>query len=277
MSHLLCPNLQMSSVGACIFSIVVTQNQAILEAISFFQDQGESKGLYRMIDQHDPGGILALFHGPPGTGKTYSAQAIAFELDKPLAMVRYYQLINKWYGQSEKNMAQCFNDAKEKDYVLLFDEADAMINARGIGRRTAADETEHRLRNIFLQEIEGFPGTVILTTNLIESLDPALERRLNLRLEFHLPDARARELLWKKILKKAPLSPEINISALAQNYKLSGGHIKNATLNSLRKFAYLRKTTPKALITQKILEQSARRELDSVWTETKNKIVGFST
>ena len=236
------------------------KKQAIVESLTFYQD-GETRQLAQKILGTSSMGFLALFYGPPGTGKTYTAQAIAGELGKKLGLVRYERLINVWYGGSEKNLVECFRSARQRDLVLVFDEADALISARSYMGASSVHATEQRLRNIFLQEIERFNGVCILTTNFAEALDPALERRLNLKLEFAIPEFGERVKVWQKYLKGLPLADDVNLEELASAYPLSPAHIKNAILSALKSLSIQKKSNKQAKISCKMLQESLQKEL----------------
>ena len=259
--------------------VVLAKNlrEQITQSIYFFQAPEACDFLPKLGVSQGGQAILGLFYGPPGTGKTYTASAIAGELKKPLARVQFAALRNMWYGNTEKNMVRCFRTAAAKDMVLLFDEADALISARTMGNGTATDMAEHTIRNLFLQEIERFNGVVILTTNLAECLDPALERRLNLKLEFPVPDVEEREKLWRKFLKKAPCADDVNFKELAKSAPLSGGHIKNAAFSALRQLAYLRKDHSEGFLNQSMLLDISSKEYRSINAMSNIKIVGFSS
>ena len=269
--------LEITQPPAGLKSVVLSQaqRQELEKAVYFHQALKGQNILLQLKSKHNRPALLALFYGPPGTGKTITAQALAGELKKPLARVQIANVRNMWYGKSEKNLLECFTTARAKDLVLLFDEADSLISARHPGRGTSTDNIEHLMRNLFLQEIERFEGVVILTTNMVETLDPALERRLNLKLEFPLPQTRERERLWKKFLKNAPLAPDVNTLSLSQKFPLAGGHIKNAALNALRQLAFLRASEPSLPITQEMLEQAAKKEYSLLEFKNTAKTAGF--
>ena len=243
------------------------KKQAIIESLTFYQDK-EAQKLARKILGDSSMGFLALFYGPPGTGKTYTAQAIAGELGKELGLARYERLISVWYGGSEKNLVECFRSARQKDLVLVFDEADALVSSRAL-LRASGHGTEARLRNIFLQEIERFNGICILTTNFAQALDPALERRLNLKLEFGIPEFEERVKVWQKYLKGLPLADDVNLEELARAYPLSPAHIKNAILGALKSLSIQKKSNKEAKISSKILQQSLQKELAFQKTEKR--------
>ncbi len=180
-------------------------------------------------------GLTMLFSGPPGTGKTMMAEAIAKSLEKKLLIANYSQIQNMYVGETEKRIVSTFRKAKEEKGVLLWDEADSMFFSRDI----ASQSWEFRDVNIILQEIEKFEGVVILTSNRKIALDRALERRISLKMEFSMPDMTAREAIWNSLLpKQIPLDKDVVIKKLAREYEVSGGIIKNAILHSARYAAF---------------------------------------
>ena len=218
--------------------------------------------------------IAMLFSGPPGTGKTMAAEAIAHKLGKDMGIVRFDQIQNCWVGETEKNVVKVFREAEECGCVLLFDECDGLFNRR-ISAQRAVDMMENRSTNLLLQQIERYSGLVILTTNHPVDLDEALERRISLRLTFEVPNVEGRARIWGSFFsQKSPLAPGVDFEALAREFNFPGGNIKNAVLKAVRKCAFESQTGERSLITQKMLRDAARDELMSRWEGTKRKI-GF--
>ena len=176
-------------------------------------------------------GIALLFAGPPGTGKTMTAEAIAKEVGKPLLIVNYAQLENMWVGETEKNIESVFKAAEEKEAVLFFDEADAVFHRRGM---TTAPWTNRDV-NVLLHHLENAGGIVILATNMGKVLDRALDRRIDIAIEFGMPDAEMRRQIFQRLLPpKAPVAKDIDFAALGKNYALSGGSILNVVRQAMR-------------------------------------------
>jgi Cdc6-like AAA superfamily ATPase len=177
-------------------------------------------------------GVTALFTGPPGTGKSHAANAIARELQRELYRVDLSQLVSKYIGETEKHLSQLFDVAQGNDVMLLFDEADALF-----AKRTEVKSSTDRYANLevgyLLQRMERFDGLVILTTNHESSIDEAFQRRIRFRVAFDLPDAEARLELWRGTLPRAVrLASDVDLELLARAYELSGGHIKEAVLRA---------------------------------------------
>jgi SpoVK/Ycf46/Vps4 family AAA+-type ATPase len=176
-------------------------------------------------------GVSLLFVGQPGTGKTLTAEAIARELGRPLMIVNYAHLENMWVGETEKNIEAVFKDAKESGAVLFFDEADAVFHRRG---HTAMPWTNRDV-NVLLKRLEDFPGVVILSSNMSRVMDKALDRRIDIAVEFEMPDARMREMIFRKLVpKRAPLGEDVDFTELARRFELSGGGILNVVRQAMR-------------------------------------------
>ncbi|HEY7587949.1 MAG TPA: ATP-binding protein [Thermoplasmata archaeon] len=176
-------------------------------------------------------GLTMLFAGPPGTGKTMAAEAVAYELHRPLHLVNYAQLENMWVGETEKNIERVFATALEQRAVLFFDEADAVFHRRGY----TGMPWMNRDVNVLLSQMENYSGVVILATNLAKVLDKALDRRIDIAVEFPMPDAgQRREIYARLVPRQAPLSKDVDLGLLAQKYPLSGGSILNVVRQAMR-------------------------------------------
>jgi hypothetical protein len=212
-------------------------------------------------------GTTVLFSGPPGTGKTATAEALAYELGKPLLTIDYSRVQNCFVGQTEKNIVRAFREAKSQDAVLFWDEADAMFYDRDQARYN----WEIRDVNVLLQQIEQFEGVCILATNRKVTLDKALQRRIALKLEFDRPDCLQRRQIWEKLLPpKLPLAPDISLDLLCKS-DLSGGEIKNVVLNAAR-LAW--KRDPPGPLSMNDFQEALTLELLGGWT-TRAKSIGF--
>lgn len=178
-------------------------------------------------------GVAALLSGPPGTGKTMAAGLIARELDLELYIVDLSQVISKWVGETEKNLARVFDAAEEGHALLLFDEADSLFGQRTADAKTATDRYANLEVNYLLQRVEAFGGITILTTNLATAIDPALKRRLAAHIVFSKPDEDERAALWERMCKtdRAPLARDIDYQDLARMFPdMTGANIRNAAL-----------------------------------------------
>jgi hypothetical protein len=175
-------------------------------------------------------GVRLLFAGPPGTGKTFSAEVLASALGVDLLVVDLSRVLSKWIGETEKNLAEVFATAEKARAVLLFDEADALF-----GKRTEVQDAHDRYANLetayLLSRLEKFDGLAILATNLRQNLDQAFVRRLEFLLEFEEPGREERQHLWQRHLPgTAPLAADVDFAELAGLFPLVGGLIKNAAV-----------------------------------------------
>jgi hypothetical protein len=171
------------------------------------------------------GGLTALFAGPPGTGKTMCAEAIADALSLPLYRIDLSQVVDKYVGQTEKNLRQLFDAADASDAILFFDEADALF-----GRRTAVKDAHDRYANLevsyLLERMERFKGLAILATNRRRDLDDAFLRRLRFVVDFELPAPAERLRIWRSVIPANVDASALDFEFLAQRFALSGGHIR---------------------------------------------------
>jgi len=170
-----------------------------------------------------------LFSGPSGTGKTMAAIALAQGTERPLLSVDPRPVVSKYIGETERNLQELFARAERERAILLFDEADALF-----ARRTEVKDAHDRYANLeiadLLRRIESFQGAAILTTNTREHLDEAAVRRLDVIVDFPLPDAEARRQLWERLLGSVKMakSGDIDANALAGEHELCGGEILRA-------------------------------------------------
>ena len=188
-----------------------------------------------LSERHTTGlGLAFHFAGPPGTGKTVCAEALAHALDKRLLVVRYAELESRWVGQTSKHVAAVFRAAARQDAVLFFDEADAIAGRRFTSVSVAYEREANAIVNVLLHELEAFPGVVIFATNLAANIDPAFERRIRTHILFDMPNVEERERIWRVQLhaRKTPLADDVDFAALAETYARSGGDIKNAVLKA---------------------------------------------
>ncbi|RTE09436.1 ATP-binding protein [Paenibacillus whitsoniae] len=177
-------------------------------------------------------GLSMLFAGPPGTGKTMSAQVVAGDLQLELYKVDLSQVISKYIGETEKNLHEIFTEAQMSNAVLFFDETDALF-----GKRSEVKDSHDKYANIetayLLQKMEEYQGITVLATNLLNNIDEAFLRRINYVIKFPFPDSEYREKIWRSMFPpSAPLSDEVDFKYLAQRYEIAGGNIKNVVLSS---------------------------------------------
>ena len=176
--------------------------------------------------------LSMLFAGPPGTGKTLLANALANELGKVLYRVDLSRIVDKYIGETEKNLGRVFDEAAKAQAIILFDEADALFSKRS-EVKSSNDRHANQEINYLLQKLESYNGITILTTNLSKSIDDAFRRRIRFIVDFPMPDAKARASLWKRMIPpEAPIEKNIRWSWLADTFEMSGGHIRNAVLKA---------------------------------------------
>jgi winged helix domain-containing protein/ATPase family protein associated with various cellular activities (AAA) len=176
-------------------------------------------------------GVLALFAGDSGTGKTLSAEVVAAELGLDLYVVQLPSIVDKYVGETEKNLEQIFTEADRTDAVLLFDEADAVF-----GKRSEVNSSNDRHANLesayLLQRLESFDGIALLTTNLRANIDDAFTRRLDLVVDFPFPDPAQRLALWRHSLAHVPCADDIDPQRCARDFELAGGSIRSAVVTA---------------------------------------------
>ena len=207
-------------------------------------------------------GVAALFAGPPGTGKTSAAEAVARELGQDLYRIDLSAVVSKYIGETEKNLAAAFDEAERGSAVLFFDEADALF-----GKRTEVRDAHDRYANLevsyLLQRVETFTGLVLLASNRQAAIDEAFLRRLRFVIRFESPDATLRRRLWQRSFPPGTRLAELDFDALA-GAELTGGHIQSAALSA----AYLA-ASGDGVITREHVEQALAREYDKLgksWT-----------
>ncbi|MCP3921051.1 MAG: ATP-binding protein [Desulfobacterales bacterium] len=172
-------------------------------------------------------GYRALFYGPSGTGKTITASLIGKKTGMPVYRVDISQMVSKYIGETEKNLEKIFNAAEEHNWILFFDEADALFGKRtSIG--TSNDKHANQETAYLLQRIETCTNIVILATNLKKNLDEAFTRRFQSIIYFPVPDKKERKRLWEGVFTEdVVLDDEINLEEVAQKYDIAGGSIVN--------------------------------------------------
>jgi DNA polymerase III delta prime subunit len=175
-------------------------------------------------------GIVTLFAGPSGTGKTTAAEVIAHDLGMEMFRIDLSAIVSKYIGETEKNLEEIFSAAHAGEYLLLFDEADSLF-----GSRSEVSDSRDRYANMevsyLLQRLETYDGFVVLTSNYQGNIDDAFLRRIHAAVHFPMPAVVDRQRIWDRCLGSAPRS-DVDLDHLAQNFELSGGSIRNAALSA---------------------------------------------
>jgi len=186
---------------------------------TFMQDWG--------IDKRIKPGYRALFYGPPGTGKTLTATLLGKQFEKEVYRIDLSQVVSKYIGETEKNLEKVFKKAENKNWILFFDEADALFGKRS-NVQNAHDKYANQEVSYLLQRVEDFPGLIILASNYKSNIDQAFVRRFNSIIHFPMPNASERCRIWKtSIPPKATLDTDVDLTAIATKYELSGSAIVN--------------------------------------------------
>ena len=203
-------------------------------------------------------GLVALFTGPSGTGKTHAATVLASIVGKDLYKVDVAQVVSKFVGETEKNLNRVFADAQDANAVLFFDEADALFGKRGDVQQ-GQDRWANMEVNFLLQRVEEYTGTVILATNFRQNIDEAFLRRVQVLLEFPKPDSTARFGILKRMFPDEVLPPpDEDLKKLADLFDLTGGSLKNAVLDSAFRAAEMPKGERVVITTDQLVLGIAR-------------------
>lgn len=250
-------------------SVVIAQEkrQQILEALEQIHQRElifDTWGFNNTVEKGR--GVAMLFYGPPGTGKTLMGQAIADKLNAELKIIGTAEVQSSEPGQAERNIKEIFKKARGKNVVLFFDECDSLIYDRTVIGAILSAQV-----NTLLSCLEKFDGVCIFTTNRIETLDEAVNRRLALKLEFDMPDQAQRAEIWKRMFPaECPLDEDINFMKLA-TVEIAGGHIKNTVLRAARIAAMEKLTNTEKKIKMAHLVRALREEALSMAAFNKAK------
>ena len=177
-------------------------------------------------------GLVALFSGPSGTGKTLAAEIVAGELGLDLFKLDLSSVVSKYIGETEKHLDQLFDAAGAGNSVLFFDEADSLF-----GKRSEVKDARDRYANIevsyLLQRLEAYDGVVVLATNFEKNVDEAFLRRIHVRIDFAMPGPGERERIWRQAFPPAaPLAPDVDFGWFARQFEIAGGAIRNASVSA---------------------------------------------
>ncbi len=209
------------------------------------------------LDKSIKPGYRALFYGPPGTGKTLTASLLGKSTGLDVYRIDLSSVVSKYIGETEKNLEAVFKQAENRQWILFFDEADALF-----GKRTETSSSNDRHANqevaYLLQRIETFPGMVILASNLKNNIDDAFMRRFQSVIFFPMPDSEQRLNLWQKALNNSDaIDKNVNIKTIAKEHELAGGSI----VNIVRYAATAALKNRRQKIQQQDFEQGINKEL----------------
>jgi hypothetical protein len=206
------------------------------------------------------GGLAALFAGPSGTGKTMAAEVLARELRVPMYRIDLSQVVNKYIGETEKNLRQLFDAADAADIILFFDEADALF-----GKRTEVKDAHDRYANLevsyLLERMERFKGLAILATNRKKDFDEAMVRRLRFVVDFPMPGLPERLRIWQSVIPEGVDASSLDFPFLAQRFPLAGGHIRSIVFHACLQSASESKAR---VLTMPAVVRAIRREYDKL-------------
>ena len=176
-------------------------------------------------------GVVALFSGPSGTGKTLAAEVLAGELGLDLYKIDLSSVVSKYIGETEKNLERIFQAASAGELVLFFDEADALF-----GKRSEVSSAHDRYANVevayLLQRLETYQGIVVVATNLQRNIDDAFLRRISVAVDFEAPDEPHRKLIWQQAFPATAPVEDLDLDFLARQFRITGGIIRNAALGA---------------------------------------------
>lgn len=190
----------------------------------------------RLQENKMPVGVTALLYGAPGTGKTETVYQLAKKHNRPIYKVEISETKSMWFGESQKLVKKIFTDYYEYKKqeklcpILLFNEADAVIGKRKNAGSSSTSDTENAIQNILLEELENFDGILFATSNLINNLDPAFERRFLFKIKFEAPSTENAAKIWKSKLPKISKNEALY---LAKNFSFSGGEMENIARKSI--------------------------------------------
>jgi AAA+ superfamily predicted ATPase len=209
--------------------------QQLFEALTQIEKHRLIFQQWGLGERHPTGlGLAFNFAGPPGTGKTICAEAVAQALGRKMLRVRYSEVESCWVGETGKNIRAVFREARTHEAVLFFDEADSIASRRFSSVQSGHEREANQSVNILLKELEELEGVTIFATNMAANFDAAFERRIRTHILFRLPTAEEREKIWKVQIhpQRTPLGKDVDFRELAERFEVSGGDIRNAVLKA---------------------------------------------
>lgn len=221
-------------------------------------------------------GFRSLFHGPPGTGKTMTACLLGKKSGFPVLRIDVSQVISKYIGETEKNLARLFEQAENQDWILFFDEADSLFGKR-VESKNSNDRVANQEISYLLQRIEDYSGLAIMATNWKSNLDEAFARRFQSMIWFSIPNAEQRLQLWQNnfMNKRFDVAEEVDFEKLAKEYEMTGGNIINILQYACIKA--VKRTPPKiyeddllTAIRHELYKEGRQNKMPSMWMQLGN-------
>ncbi|KPA77673.1 putative AAA family ATPase [Leptomonas pyrrhocoris] len=246
-SQLYLPSVQLANV--VLPTSTMDRVLSTIEHYSLFEQCKKQSGFGDGLGM-SKGGLVMLFFGPSGTGKTMLANAVAHHLQKKILLVSISQFRSSTKAEGEA-LKFLFREAKLSEAIIFFDECESLFEDRQNNTTVTA----------LLSEFENYDGLIILATNKAQNFDEAMNRRISLMMEFRPPDHQLRLRIWKSHLPpQLPLADDVSVEKLALNYELSGGLIRNAVLAALSQ-AVAREKSASPTLTMADLDEGARLQL----------------
>ena len=207
------------------------QTDTLRQIAAQVRQRPQVHGKWGFAERYSRGlGVTALFSGASGTGKTMAAEVVAAELDLDLYQIDLSGVVNKYIGETEKNLRRIFDAAEDSGAVLLFDEADALF-----GKRSEVRDSHDRYANLevsyLLQRMESYHGLAILTTNMKHALDSAFVRRIRFIIQFPFPGAAERKQIWQRVFPSRTPVAGLDFARISQ-LNVAGGMIRNIATNA---------------------------------------------
>lgn len=227
----------------------------LMDVVSYFQNRDllfETWGLAQRFPRQL---CLAInLYGAPGTGKTMAAHGIAKAIGLPMICVDYAEIESKYVGETAKNLSDLFRVAREKQAVIFFDEADALLSKRVTHMTSATDVSVNQTRSVLLNLLNHYQGVILFASNFIQNFDGAFLRRIKFHIQFHLPNQELREHLWRRYIPDKMPSQADPARLAAEFDGVSGSDIANAVFSAA--VAAARNGEP--LVSQKRFEEAIR-------------------
>ena len=240
--------------------VLASETFESVQEIGIWLEHGHNLLLDPEVGRKIKRGYRSLFYGPSGTGKTLTACLLGKTAGMDVYHVDLSMVVSKYIGETEKNLAKIFDHAEHRNWILFFDEADALF-----GKRTQTSSSNDRYANqevsYLLQRIEDFPGVVILASNYKSNMDQAFMRRFQSMIRFPMPGENLRYQLYQKAFTgNYPLDEEIDLHDVARKYELSGGNI----INVLRYCAMMAIHNNDKFVTENNFYEGIRKELKKI-------------